>query len=88
MEALLFIFLLVVNIPVYKVIFRLLFDSMEEFYESVRYSFTPDMISLFRGDYVQDWFGEWKLTILILMCIGVTFLEFKMIMKLISYIHI
>jgi len=80
--------LLVVNIPIYKVIFNSMFSSMDDFYESLRYVFTPDMFSLFRGEYMKDWFGEMKFQFFILMCGGVVFLEYTIISSLLKVVGI
>jgi len=41
--------------------FRLMFPSNDEFAESVKYSFTPDIVSLFKGEYSKDYLGELRL---------------------------
>ncbi len=86
MELVLVVVLLIINIPIYKIVFNLMFDSTEDFYESLRYVFTPDIISLFRGEYVKDWFGEMKFQFFILICGGAIFLEYAIISGLIRTI--
>jgi hypothetical protein len=58
------IVLIVLNIPLYKLIFKLFFKDSEDFSESLKYSFTPDIISLFRGEYWKDQMGQAKLSFL------------------------
>ena len=41
--------------------FRLMFPSNDEFAESVKYSFTPNLISLFKGEYGKDVMAELRL---------------------------
>lgn len=72
----LFIILLIVNIPIYKMIFKKIFKSTEDFKESVKYSFTPDLFSLFNGRFWKDQIGEAKLSFFIFACVLVIVLEF------------
>jgi len=67
MELILVVVLLIMNIPIYKFIFNLIFVSTEDFQESLRYVFTPDLISLFRGEYAKDWYGEMKVQFFVLV---------------------
>ncbi len=76
MKLLLILILMVINYPIYKKIFSLVFTSREDFYESLRYVFTPDIISLFKGEYVRDWYGEMKVQFFIFLCIGLIFIEY------------
>ena len=82
------IVLLVVNIPIFKVIFNSMFSSKDDFYESLRYVFTPDMFSLFRGEYMKDWFGEMKIQFFVLLCGGAIFLEYTIISSLLRVVGI
>lgn len=41
----------------YKVIFR----NPGDFREAIRYWFTPDIVSLFRGEWSRDYWSEFKL---------------------------
>lgn len=84
MGILIIIALIVLNIPLYKVYFRMMFESMEDFNECIRYSFTPDIISLFRGEYCRDYFGEMKLGIFIFLCCGSIWLEYTIIRTIFS----
>lgn len=54
MEAIILIILLLANIPVYKKIHKLIFKDSGDFRESVKYSLTPDVYSLFKGRYWKD----------------------------------
>lgn len=68
--------LIFVNIPLYKKIFYYIFEDVEDFRESLRFSFTPDMFSLFRREYVRDQVGEFKLGGFFISCIFVVGFEF------------
>lgn len=54
MELLIYVVLFILNIPIYKWIFRRIFDDVDDLKQSVKYSFTPDIISLFRRRYWKD----------------------------------
>ncbi|MTI47947.1 hypothetical protein [Sporosalibacterium faouarense] len=71
--------LLIINIPIYKFIFKGFFYDIEDFKESLGYIFTPDLFSLFRGKYWQDRMSEMKAGGFIFLCIVITVLEFFLI---------
>ena len=59
MEVIIVVGLIVINsFTVYKFLFNVIFGSKDAFNESVRYSFTPNIISLFRGEYWKDKVGS------------------------------
>lgn len=58
------------NIPVFIGIGWVLFSTWGEFFECVRFWITPDVISWFRGEWVEDWWAEMKLLIWLVMCAG------------------
>lgn len=78
---LIFLLLAVDYIP-FKAIFRLFFPTSEDFNESVRYYFTPDVISLFRGEYWQDRAAQFRLGLFILVCGSIFAAEYALIIKL------
>lgn len=41
--------------------FRFFFQCREDFFDAIRHSFTPDIISMFRGEWAQDQWNELKL---------------------------
>ena len=81
MTALIIIILLIIiNIfTVYRFLFNIIFDSVNEFNESFRYSLTPDIFSLFRGEYWKDRMGELKFEMFIGLCIIATAIEFLIV---------
>lgn len=84
-ELVLIIILLFVNIPFYKFLFRLFFVDKDDYDEAIRYSFTPNFISFFRGEYWEDKINTARLQFYILICIGIVVLEYFLINKLIDY---
>jgi hypothetical protein len=55
------IFFNVINIPVYLFLLRKFFDTMNDFYDALKFSFQPDIISAFRGEFWDDKKAERKL---------------------------
>jgi hypothetical protein len=41
-------------------LYRLMFEDSEEFWECVRFSMTPNIISMFRGEYLEDTLKSFK----------------------------
>ncbi|NMO97025.1 hypothetical protein HII30_14760 [Paenibacillus lemnae] len=82
MELAILIMLMILNLPVYRFLYRLLFINRDDLNESIKYTFTPDIISLFRGRYIKDWIGETKLTFFLFICGLITVLEFALVHNL------
>ncbi len=53
------------------VLFRVFFDDLSDFLECVGYWFTPDIISLFRGEWAEDQWAEAKLFLYLGLSFGV-----------------
>lgn len=73
------IILVLLNIPIYKFIFKQIFVDSDDFRESVKYNFTPDLFSLFKGRYMKDKIGEFKLGLFFMACILVIIVEYGLI---------
>lgn len=84
MNFIIVIVLLALNIPVFKGVFGMMFSSMEDFNESLRYVFTPDIFSLFRGEYMKDYFGELKVSFFVGICALIVFLEYLFVQFIIG----
>lgn len=52
------------------ILFRIFFDDADDFWESVKYSFTPDIFSWMNGELQRDFGKSLKLGIYILICGG------------------
>ena len=61
----------ILNIPVFLVLGKLVFDGWSGFFECLRFWLTPDVISLFRGEWLDDWWGTLKLFVFIALCASV-----------------
>lgn len=53
-ELVMIIVLFLLNIPIYKFLFRIFFVDENDYNESIRHTFTPNIISFFRGEYWKD----------------------------------
>ncbi|WMM23434.1 hypothetical protein RBU61_10745 [Tissierella sp. MB52-C2] len=85
METIVIIALIIINsFTIYKFLFNIIFIDKDDFNKSVRYSFTPDIISLFRGEYWKDRGGEIKLGFFIMLCIIVTVFEYSVVIGIIK----
>ena len=51
-------------------IYRLLFENWDDFCECLKYSVTPDIVSMFRGEYGQDFTQSLKLSLFLFMTFG------------------
>lgn len=58
-----FIFASIASLTTAYMLFTLLFESREEFFECVKFWFTPDIVSALRGNYFEGSWAEFKLWI-------------------------
>lgn len=68
-------FIIWADIKLFRLYFKGIFKDEEDLYESIRYSFTPDLFSLFKGEYMKDYLGEFKLGVFIMLCVVTVILE-------------
>lgn len=87
LELVIIIFLLFLNIPVYKVLFRVFFVDNDDYNETVRHTFTPNIISLFRGEYWKDKLNTTRLQFFIMICVGIVVLEYLVLNKVMKFLH-
>lgn len=50
--------------------YKLLFDNLDEFVHCAKFWLTPDIISLFRGQFYEDMWAEMKLILWLVVTIG------------------
>lgn len=65
----------VANIPLYVFLAWILFKDWDEFVEAVKFYITPDIFSLFRGEFVDDLWAEYKLGFWAAGCFASVFVE-------------
>ena len=51
-------------------LFKPIFGDLDDFYDCVKFWVTPDIISFFRGEGVDDYWAEMKLFLWLLLGIG------------------
>ncbi|MDV3427835.1 MAG: hypothetical protein LIR50_12555 [Bacillota bacterium] len=78
--------LTVLDLRLLKIYFKLVFDSKEDFYNSVRYNFIPEIFSLFKGEYLKDKFAEFKLGVFMFLCFITIILEVILVSKILDFI--
>lgn len=72
-----------VNVPVVFGIGWAVFDSWANFRESVKFVLMPDLVSLFRGELVEDWWNELKFAWFVLACVAVMALEYVVLTRVV-----
>lgn len=72
----LLIVLIVVNTPLYYLFWKWIFKEWEVFGESLRFWFTPDILSIFRGELETDVLSEMRLWWWTFLCTAVVGLEY------------
>ena len=82
----LLIIIIINSFIVYRFYFHMLFKDVDDFNESIRFTLTPDLFSLFRGEYLRDRIGEFKLGLFIMLCFITTMIEYAFIYDLIMRI--
>lgn len=78
---LLLIGLVVLNIPSYLLLGKAFFGGWDGFLECVKYGLTPDIVSLFRGEYWEDKAASFKLALYLIACIVLVVCEYKLMTK-------
>lgn len=61
---------IIVSLAVGYMLYKLLFDDLDEFLHCIKFWLTPDIISLFRGQYYEDMWAEIKLILWLAITIG------------------
>lgn len=82
-QALIILVLVALNWPIFRQIANYLFQDAADMKKSVRSVVTPDIVSLFRGEFLKDLLGEAKLVFFMMSCIGLLFMEFWFVKKVI-----
>ncbi len=77
MNKTLFTILVILNIPSYYFIGKLFYKSKEDFFEAIRFWFTPDIISLFRGELLDDFWEGIKLGFFLTVCSAVVYAQYQ-----------
>ena len=86
MWILIFIIPLLIWLDIYlfKVYYNLLFRDEGDFHNSLKYTLTPDVFSLFKGEYFKDRFSEAKLSAIIILSIATIGIEIFIVKGLLN----
>ncbi len=76
------IVLSVVNIPLYVVVGRLFFRTLEDFRQAVRFRPTLGFVSLFRGESRKELAAELKVVLFMVVCAASVYCEYLAIQAL------
>ena len=63
-----------VCIPLYYLYWRFIFGSWDDFLEVLRYWFQPNLLSLFRGEFGEDFHATLKMSFFLILSGGSTVL--------------
>ena len=63
-----YVVVIMLNIPVYYGVYRVLFRDSDEFWDAVFYWFKPDMWSFIDGEFMEDFWAELKLAVFTGIC--------------------
>jgi hypothetical protein len=69
------IILMVANLPLYGLVGWVLFKDWDNFWDCVKFWLTPDIISLFRGEWMEDQWAQMKLFVWLALCAGAVLAE-------------
>jgi uncharacterized membrane protein HdeD (DUF308 family) len=71
----------ILNIPTYLLVGKLFFDDRADFFTCIRFWLTPDIISMFRGEWAEDWWGTMRLGIFAFLCGAIVYGEYHFIFE-------
>jgi hypothetical protein len=69
------IVLIFANVPLYWLVGWVIFRDRESFLECLKFWLTPDIVSLFKGEWAEDSWAEMKLLLWIALCAGAVYGE-------------
>ncbi len=81
MSTLGWIILIAANIPLYWFVGWIVFRDWGEFWECIKYSLTPDIVSLFRGEWAEDRWAQMKLAFSVFVCAAAVYSEGQVLAK-------
>jgi hypothetical protein len=56
----------------------MMFDGWEDLADCIGYWLTPDILSLFRGEWTDDWWAEVRLMVFVALVVGCTLAAFHL----------
>ncbi len=82
MENLFVIACVLVDLPLFFFIGKMLYADLGEFFEGIFFWLTPDIVSMFRGEFWDDCWAEVKLFVFAGACVGVLVGEYFLYVQL------
>ena len=73
--------LAIVNLPLLLFLGKVLFGGWEGLWNAVKFWITPDVISLFRGEFWKDFDAELYLAFYVFLCVGLIAGEYWLISR-------
>lgn len=67
----------ILNFPVFVLVGYGFYGSWDNYWSAVKFWIIPDVISLFRGEYVDDIWAELGLFFFVAICVGIIIFEYK-----------
>lgn len=84
-QALAIILAIAIVVVIWKFTFRFFFDDQQDFWECFRFSCTPDLLSMFRGEYMEDMGKSFKFTLYVWCGLGAGLLTYFGLGKLFGF---
>ena len=72
------------DLRLFNIYYNFIFSNEDDFNDSLGYTFTPNIFSLFRGEYLKDIHAEFKLKGFIFLCIVTIVIEVLLVKGLIN----
>ncbi|AEI45716.1 hypothetical protein [Paenibacillus mucilaginosus] len=85
-DGLIHLMLLLLNLPLFRRLFRLFFPDEDDFRAALQFSLTPDLISLLRGRFLKDKWEETRLLFFVISCLAVTYGEWLLVNRLVHWL--
>ena len=80
-DSTLWALLIVINAPVYFVIGKIVFGNWEDFWDAVRFWFTPGLFSALMGEFWEDAWAELKLFLFLAACAACVYGEHVLVQR-------
>lgn len=75
--------LAVANIPIYWIMFRAFYNDGYDFGDALGYLVQPDIISLMRGEFTEDFYQSLKIWVYFMLCVATPCAEYVVYWKFI-----
>jgi len=80
LEIIVLALLIVVNVPVYFIVFKLIYGDVERFVDSIQYAVRPNFLAYFSDDYYVILMPQAQLSVFFIGCAAIVGAEFALLM--------